>query len=358
MHRSALSSSLRGLLALVTLGAIVTADAVVWGADAQSKAGDLYAAKSFDDVRTSALQWVAERKIKDQRVLESIGKIWGESSTATVSATELLSRVLQTFRLADPESKRFIDRCSLVDAPLIPPRIKPLLDRDKSKFYQAHMSLFYGRFLAQTRMYDEALGVLGSLDAHTVVDPASCLFFTAVCQHQLLKKQAGLATLQRLLQDTEGVPVSYSTVASLMQYELKSLKEKSLDDIMRRMSDVERRLDLGRGGQKVQKREQEIIALLDEMIERMEQSGGGGGGGGASGNQPSGPANDSSVGGQQGPGDVDRKNIGKRGLWGALPPKAEARVKQDAARKFPPHYREAIERYSRKLSNRRAYSRK
>jgi len=342
---------------LFCVGILVVAGTVVRAADSQSSEDELYAAQSMDEVRGAALQWVAARKVSDQRVLQLIGKVWAVEADQTLPASELLSRVLETFRLADPESKRFIDHCSLMGAPLLAPRIKPLLDRDKDPFYQANMSLFYGRYLAQRRMYDEALDVLKPLDAHQVVDPASCLFFTAVCQHQLLKKKEGLATIQHLLQDTEGVPVAYSTVASLMQYELKALREKSLDDITRRMSDVERRLDLGRSGQKVQKREQEIIALLDELIERMEQNGGGGGGGGAAnGNQPSGPANDSSVGGQKGPGDVDRKNVGKRGLWGALPPKAEARVKQDAARKFPPHYREAIERYSRKLSNRRAYS--
>ncbi|MEO1999146.1 MAG: hypothetical protein ABGZ17_28200 [Planctomycetaceae bacterium] len=350
------SGRLSTLTAVAIIGSLLAADSIVYAAGGQSAEDELYAAMSVDDVRAATLQWVAARKVNDQRVLQLVGKMWVVDEGETLSATELLSRVLETFRLADPDSKRFIDHCSLTNAPLLAPRIKPLLDRDEDAFYQANMSLFYGRYLAQRRMYDEALDILGALDAHTVVDPSSCLFFTAVCQHQLLKKKDGLATIERLLQDTEGVPVSYSTVASLMQYELKALSDKSLDDITRRMSDVERRLDLGRSGQKVQKREQEIIALLDELIERMEQSGGGGGGGGASGNQPSGPAKDSSVGGQKGPGDVDRKNVGKRGLWGALPPKAEARVKQDAARKFPPHYREAIERYSRKLSNRRAYS--
>lgn len=342
---------------VVSVGILVSIATGGQAADSQSAEEELYAARSLDEVRSAALQWVAARKLSDQRVLQSVGKVWVVEADQTLPASELLSRVLETFRLADPDSKRFMDHCSLTDAPLLAPRIKPLLDRDKDPFYQVNMTLFYGRYLAQRRMYDEALDVLKPLDAHQVIDPASCLFFTAVCQHQLLKKKDGLATIQHLLQDTEGVPVAYSTVASLMQYELKALRDKSLDDITRRMSDVERRLDLGRSGQKVQKREQEIIALLDELIERMEQSGGGGGGGGgASGNQPSGPANDSSVGGQKGPGNVDRKNVGKRGLWGALPPKAEARVKQDAARKFPPHYREAIERYSRKLSNRRAYS--
>jgi hypothetical protein len=83
-----------------------------------------------------------------------------------------------------------------------------------------------------------------------------------------------LATLDKLLKNTENVPVSYASVAGLMQYELQSLQEDTLDEVARMMRDVERRLDLGRGGQKVQKREYEVIAKLDEIIEKLESQAG------------------------------------------------------------------------------------
>ena len=40
------------------------------------------------------------------------------------------------------------------------------------------------------------------------------------------------------------------------------------------MKDVERRLELGRGGQRVQKQEDEIVVALDAIIEKLEQQGG------------------------------------------------------------------------------------
>lgn len=324
-------------------------------AGAAADPAPIYSAPAVEEVQSATLQWVASVPVQDEPTLNAIGALWSDSGG--LEPTQLLELVIATFALSDAETRRFVARCDLVDGPLIPAPLDPLLEQQSSEFYKANLTLYYGRYLTQRRMYDEALELLSGLDPQTVVDPASCLFYLAVCQHQLLMKDEGLATLTRLLENTEQVPVAYATVADLMKYELENLKAKSLEEITRMMSDVERRLDVGQGGQKVQKREQEIVALLDEMIEKMENSGGGGGGGGASGNQPTSPAGDSNVGGATGPGEVDRKDVGNDSGWGALPPKQEAKAKQLIDRNFPPHYREAIEEYNKKLSNRRAQPR-
>lgn len=318
---------------------------------AAADAMPIYSAPPVEDVQSATLQWVARVPVRDEAALNAIGTLWSDS--AVLEPTDVLDAVIATFAIADADVRRFVGRCDLADGPLIPAPLDPLLERYESDFFRANLTLYYGRYLTQRRMYDEALELLSRLDPQSVIDPASCLFYLAVCQHQLLMKDEGLATLTRLLENTEQVPVAYATVAELMKYEMESLKPKSLEEITRMMSDVERRLDVGQGGQKVQKREQEIVALLDEMIEKMEQSGGGGGGA-ASGNQPTAPAGDSNVGGATGPGEVDRKDIGDDNGWGALPAKEEARAKQLIDRNFPPHYREAIEEYNKKLSKRRA----
>lgn len=321
--------------------------------DEQSR---ILSAPSTADVQARVLEWVAGKGVQDSARLEQIGLLWSDVSSDGAAGSRL-KLVVDTFSLADPEIKRFVDRCTLIDAPVFAPEIDGLLEKHPEPFFINQLSLFYGRYLSQLRFYDEALEVLSAVKPEQTVDPAMALFFRAVCEHQLLMKKEGLETLEQLLSNTENVPVSYSSVGTLMQYELKNLREKSLEEITRMMSDVERRLQLGRGGANVQKKEQEVIALLDELIEKIEQSQGGGGGGGAGGgNQPSGPAGDSNVGGQTGPGEVDRKDVGNQNGWGALPPKEEAKAKQDIARKFPPQYIEAINKYNRKLANRRAGS--
>lgn len=233
---------------------------------------DLYAPPTADQVRSRAMEWVALQK-PDEKVREQIAKLWADDDGAR-SGRVLLDRTVETFALGDPEARKFVEACRLVDPPLVPPEPK-LLERDGlSEFYTMNMRLFYGRHLAQRKMYDEALAVLAGLDPKKVVDPASCLFYRSVCEHQLLKKDEGLATIDKLLKNTEDVPASYSTVATLMQYELDALKDKTLDTIARKMRDSERRLELARGGKRVQKVQDEIIADLDEMIKKLEQQGG------------------------------------------------------------------------------------
>ena len=206
-------------------------------------------------------------------------------------------------------------------------------------------------------MYEEALEIFRELDPAAVVDPASCLFFRAVCEHQLLRKSAGLATIDKLLSGTERVPESYAGLAKLMQHDLQELQDESLSTVSRKMKDSERRLDLGRGGQKVQKVQDEIVAALDDLIKKAQQQQGGGGGEGSgqnNTNQSNGPAADSTLKGATAPGEVDPKEFKKQGGWGALPPRDETRAKNLINQEFPAHYRQAVEQYFKKLANRRA----
>lgn len=238
-----------------------------------ARAEQLHAPPSAGEVRTRTLTWVASQKGADKATLEQVGKVWALGAEKP-STRELLSKVVETFSIAHPETGKFVSACALMRAPLLPP--KPIvLDGDGiDKFYAANMGLYYGRYLTQRKMFDEALRVLDKVDIAQTVDPASYLFFKACCEHQLLLKDDGLKTIGALLRNTEAVPARYSTVATLMEVELKGLQLDSLNAASRLMKDSERRLDLARGGRKVQKVQDEIVTILDDIIEKMEQSGG------------------------------------------------------------------------------------
>jgi hypothetical protein len=316
----------------------------------------LVAPPSPEVVRTRTLEWVALRVGADKARLEEIGKLWGLADE-TPSAQGLFDLTIQSFAQADQATQDFVKACSLQQATLLPPEAKLLEQADAGRFYIANMALFYGRYLAHRQMFEESLEVLNRTSIAELVDPASLLFFKAVCQHHLLLKTEGLATIDQLLKNTEGVPVRYSTVAALMQFDLEALRDQSLDEVSRKMTDVERRLGLGRTGEKVQKKEEEIIVTLDELIKKIEdQQGGGGGGGGAGGNsnRSSSPAQDSTIKGSTAPGKVDQKKFKNEKEWGDLPPRARAKAKEDLARKFPAHYKDAIEDFTRKAANRPA----
>ena len=323
-------------------------------------ADDVFAPPAAADVRTKVTQWVTERGVKDKAILERIAQEWafGEMS---LPAEEIFDRVIRSLTLADADARKVVDAC--VDATPIaawPSDVIPLTD-SMSEFARQHLRLYVGRFLAQRQLYEEGLDVLTAVDPKQIVDPASYFFQRAICEHQLLKKSDAIKSLGLLLNNTQNVPARYTAVATLMRHDLEQLREASLGEVAKKMADVERRLILGRGGEKTQMVEEEIIESLDEIIKKIEQqqsSGGGGGGGGQGGNQneSGGPANDSSVKGAKAPGEVDKKDIGNKAGWGTLPPKRAAEAKNVINRNFPSHYREAIEQYFKKLANRPAKS--
>ena len=251
----------------VALAAVV---AVVGLADTLQAANNVVAAPAATETRSKVRHWVAAQGVTDKAVLEQIGKAWAFDKQP-MSGGRVLDMVVDTFSSVDGKTKAFVASCQLEAGTPVPDA--GILE-GKDAFYTANMQLFYGRFLARKQMYDEALDLLAALETRTVVDPAGLLYFKAVCEHQLLKKTESLATIRTLLENTTAVPLRYKTTAELMQHDLQSLKKDSLTEISRKMKDVERRLELGRGGQRVQKEEDEIVASLDAIIEKLEQQGG------------------------------------------------------------------------------------
>jgi len=315
---------------------------------------DLIETPRFNEVKAKVLEEVAARQITDEETQRKISHLWVEPTEEALPAAELFHRVIMTFRLIEPAVDDLVSECRLS----IPPREAPtgeLLDNpDFSPFFRTNLSQFYAVYLVRMKLYDESLIHFDSLDLSLSADPPAALFHQAVAQAELLMKSEGLATIETLTKKTEAVPERYATVAELMKFQLASIKDESLDEVAQRMKDVKRRLSLGRGGQDTQKREEEIVTLLDSIIEKIEQSGGGGGGSGSGGqtNRPGGGSQDSVVKGTTAPGDVDTKNLKKQAGWGALPEAEVTKAKNLLKRDFPENYRRAIEAYFRKSAGR------
>ena len=235
---------------------------------------EVYAPPALEDVRSNILELAALWEQLSRIVLKQIGKIWAVKRESRLSAQTLFDKTIETFGLVNADTKAFVDSCSLSEPSLIPPEAKRLERTGAGDFYTANVRLFYARYLTRRKMYDEALDQFNRLKPGAVIDPATCLYHKAVCEHQLLLKNEGLETIQTLLNSTEDVPVRYSTVATLMQHDLEGIKEKSLLEVAHLQKDVQRRLDLGRGGQRVQRKEAKVLATLDEIIEKLEQEGG------------------------------------------------------------------------------------
>lgn len=303
---------------------------------------------TIERVRVQVNAWIESKQLDDATVAE-VERVWNEPDAAV--GVDALERLAASFAIADPQTRELVDLCRDVP-PLAPPPFAFLQDEDVAPFVRRNLRLYYGRWLAQHALYDEAESQLGGLAAEDVVDPASLLFYQSVVYHRLLKKDECLAAATRLLENEATLPRRYRSVAQLIERDIRPLEADSLDEVSRLMEDIERRLRLGRAGTRVRKEEDDVIAKLDKMIKKLEQqqqqqqqSKG------ANGQlQPSKPADDSIAAGGTGPGDVDQKKLDHKVDWGNLPPKARQQALQQISKDLPTHFRDVVEEYFRRLA--------
>ena len=318
-------------------------------------ADELYSSPRADEVRSKVLIWAAEQPGAGAQQQEALKRLWTSDESAP-TREELLDRVIDSFAVFDQRVANLAEACRNPQTAAPIPAVD-FVEESGDMFFRANVRLFAGRRLVERLLFDEAYEALANVDPRQVVDPPALFFHRAVAAQGLLEISAALESLNALQKRTEDVPLRYSTTAALMQAELQNLQEKSLGEVARMMSDSERRLDLGRAGEKVQGVQERIITNLDELIKKMEEQANGGGGGAGQGNsnQSDSPAQDSTVKGSTAPGTTDPKQLSKEGKCGDLPEKEQAKAKNLINRNFPSHYQQAIEMYFKKLANRPAH---
>ncbi|HEX4144990.1 MAG TPA: hypothetical protein VHY91_15905 [Pirellulales bacterium] len=342
---------------LVLVVAACAAPATLHAADRPAAAADPAAtpeptwhpAKGSEALR-QLQEWVAARPAAGPTA-QQIETDWAAADSWT--GEDLLDRLAEVFAAVDPAAKELVSLCSHPRRGLNLPDFPWLADNATPAFERTNLRLLYGRWLVQANLYDEALAQLQSLRPEEVVDPAALLFYQSVVYHRLLKKEAGLGALLRLLEPGHEIPRRYQSVARLMQSDLAPLKDDSLDHIARRMEDIRRRLDLGRSGNQVREVEDGVIKSLDKLIEELEQQAAAAAAAAAQGGTnivPVAPAQDSVPMGGKGPGNIVQRDIGHQSGWGDLPPRQRQEALQQIGKDFPAHYRDVIEQYFRKLA--------
>lgn len=337
----------------------------------------VYAADTPRPARFGSLEGLSADAAKAQAAA------WLKSTNPTAEVTakfdhlwksdaSVLDKVIRTFELGNADVAKMMTtaRDPLALAPTETPAL--LKNQDLPVFFRANLALGYGRALSLRSVHEEALEMLKMFSAEQMVDPAAYLFHRAVSEHAMLDKTAASASINRLLDDAASAPERYRTLAALMALDIHSWKDKDLGSIARKMKDVERRLDLSRGGPKTQKVQKEIVARLDELIKELENkdkngqgqcknpgegggncpAGGPGQGGPPQGNNPSSPATESGIANAGGSGTVEQAKL-KRLVeqWGNLPPRERGAALQELTQGMSPRHREAIENYFRNLAN-------
>jgi hypothetical protein len=291
----------------------------------------------------------------DPTTLVAFHAIWS-------SDKPLLERVADTLSLGHADAKQLLEESRDPNCPA--PQVVPLalIDAKLSAYYRANLALAYAKALANRRIYEEALAALRTTRPEAVVDPSTYLFIRAVAEHALLLKKDAEATILRLLDDVVDAPERHKAVAALMHFDMQNWKDKDLGWIARKMNNIERRLDLSRGGPTTQRMQKEVVMRLDELIKQLEQQGDGSSN---NGNCPDGgscdrpskniqstrPKQDSDISDGTGPGLVNAKKLKETAQnWGKLPERERVKAMVELTKDLPPRHREVIENYFKKLA--------
>jgi hypothetical protein len=330
--------------------------AVLFVSSATLFAGPFGAMTTWQPVDEPAAQqqlsaWMDSIRL-DRNQRAEVVRLWNTAGSAN-SDVPLLDRLAKSLTPVEPRITQMIDHCSNPDAKFDPQAFDWLHRDTVSPFVRDNMCLFYARWLVQRKLYDEALAWTDDIAPSAVIDPTALLFYRAVTFHQLVEIEDAHVTLAQLMEHEESLPRRYQQLAALMQKDLETVREDTLDHIARRMSDIHRRLALGNADQPVQEVENGVIESLDKLIKKLEdqqkqQSGQQSSAGG----QPSStPMQDSQLAPMRAAGKSDHRDVGDSSGWGNLPPREREQALQQIGREFPAHYREIIEAYFRALAN-------
>jgi tetratricopeptide (TPR) repeat protein len=308
-------------------------------------------APAADAVKAQAAEWLTAAGKTDAASRKAFDAAFADERPVLDAVADVLS-------IGDADAAKLLAEVRDPNSPA--PTEVPAAIKDKSKpaFLRANLALAYAKALSNRRVFEEALDALKTAKAEEVVDPASFYFHKAVAEHSMMLKREASDSVGRLLDDVADAPERYRMVGALMLFDMMTWQDKDLGWVARKMDNIERRLDLSRGGKKTQKMQKEVVARLDEMIKELENQKSGccncPNGGNCNGNnkmKPGNPLNDSKLGGISGAGEVDPKKMKEIAqVWGKLPEKERAKAMLELTRDLDPKYRDAIESYLKRIA--------
>ncbi len=300
----------------------------------------------LSDIKSAFKAWIRQSELQEstERLETFLDKDFPQQT-----GQETIDSVIRGIALARPDVNQVRQRLRKQRTNSKAPDFSSLLDNpEETDFLRDHVRLYYARWLTQNEFYDEALENFALIKLESVLDPSTLLFYRGLVEHQLLKKDNCLATINQLLEHGEKLPKRYNVLSKLMLADIQPMEVDSLDEITRMMNDIRRRTGLFRSGKLVIEEEKKVIDKLDKLIEQLEsqqqamQM--------SDSTESSSPMQDTRIAGGKGAGDVKSKRQKDGGDWGDLPPADRAAALAEMAKDMPPHYRAVIEEYFRQLA--------
>lgn len=231
------------------------------------------------------------------------------------------------------------------------------LEASSNPFLKAEAQFIAGRTLAQCERFEEALTRLtaASNEQSHSLRTSEAAFLKAKCLQGLLQYKEAADAYQQFLNQFPDAARRQRKEAEAALIDLEDIDADLLPQIHAKMDFSRRKLSLEDSGAKTQEVQEEVVALLTEMIEELEKkcssckgckcsggkkpgSGGGGGGPGQSNVTPGAPQ-------------ITERD-GTKAAWFDLKQRADDPTAFNAAKKkLPAQYKDLIDQYYRSFQN-------
>lgn len=149
-----------------------------------------------------------------------------------------------------------------------------VLEDCKDPYLEAAASYYLARTHIKESDYEAAAPLLQKVVdemSTTSQNDAEAAFYLGLCQAQLLNREAAIAALDKFLERFPAASERYRITAAQLRDDLKYRGENELLDLADRMKIVERLLEKEKTDDPTQKKQQDIIDRLDELIKKHEQ---------------------------------------------------------------------------------------
>ncbi|RMF75512.1 MAG: hypothetical protein D6744_13410 [Planctomycetota bacterium] len=232
-------------------------------------------------------------------------------------------------------------------------------------YVAANAEYFHARALAALGRFDDVASELSQaslepLDRYSAYGPHA-RFLLAASYARLLEYEQARATLDSL-DDDVATPELVRMAARQLRLEIERRESGTLGEVATIMDYVADHLKVANARDNVQRRQQEILDLLDRLIEQQQQKEQQSGGGGRRGGRPqdgrpsqatpSNPRDESQA--PEGSGRIGdlhaAPSVDPGEVWGELPPAERERILQAIRERYPSRYRQIVEQYYRSLA--------
>ncbi len=221
-------------------------------------------------------------------------------------------------------------------------------------FLKARAELLEERFDRAIPLLEQ---VAGEGEQHSA-QVADASYFLGMSLAAMLERERAIETLTSFLERYPNAPERMRVGAWRRLQELHSIQDGSMSDVFQRMEFSRRQLQIRDTGGRTQEEQQKIVGMLDQLIEKAEESecqGGncnkpGEGEAQAQGQKPSEGQGQSQAGsGSRNPNGVARRSFdeGAASEWDRLRDRSRDPAFNAIKDKYPPRYQQLIEQYYR-----------